>query len=80
MQVGGRHTALLEHISAVEQHPSLGKDIDFKLARSSGPLNDTAVRESGFNGLQVSLCKVSLTRCCAQGRTETCIEVDIHML
>ena len=58
LQVGGDHAALEDHIRAVDSHPLLGGDIDFKLARSSGPLNQDAIRESNFDRLRVVTCKV----------------------
>ena len=50
--------ALHEHIAAVQQHPLLGTDIDFKLAVSPGPRSAQATAETGFSTLTVSLCKV----------------------
>ena len=58
IQVGGAHDGLLQHIQAVQRHPLLGHDIDFKLSRSQGPLNEQSTKESGFAALQVTLCKV----------------------
>ena len=50
--------ALHEHIAAVQQHPLLGADIDFKLAVSPGPRSAAATAETGFSTLTVALCKV----------------------
>lgn len=56
--MGGKHASLEAHIDAVRSHHVLGRDIDFKLARSCGPLNEDAVRESNFDRLRVVICKV----------------------
>lgn len=56
-QVGGKHAALLEHIRHMQNHSCFGSDIDFKLARSSGALNALCTQETGFDSLQISLCK-----------------------
>lgn len=62
--MGGSHNALLEHIDAVKGHPAFGTGIDFKLARSTGPLNAASKRETGFDGLQVAMCKVGMSWHC----------------
>ena len=58
-QVGGNMPSLDRHIEAVKAHPLLqGCDIDFKLAASSGPVNDAAQQQTGFTRLAVNLCQV----------------------
>ncbi len=59
VQVGGNKTQLDKHISAIDSHPLFSNKIDFKLAVSDGPSCDTAVRESHFDGLCVTLCQVN---------------------
>jgi len=59
VQVGGDHQDLLAHIQAVQLCPSFGNDIDFKLARSAGAESPLATRESHFDSLQITICKVS---------------------
>lgn len=58
LQVGGTHKSLEEHIEAVKENHLLGADIDFKLAKSLGPESELAIRESHFDSLQVTVCKV----------------------
>lgn len=58
IQVGGSMAALRAHVEAVQQHPMLGSDIDFKLAISEGPSSAQAARETNFQSLAVSLCQV----------------------
>lgn len=60
VQVGGNHKALLAHIQDVMLCPAFGSDIDFKLARSTGPDSAKATAESHFDSLQVSICKVGI--------------------
>lgn len=55
--MGGSHSQLLDHVAAVKDNGLLGADIDFKLARSSGPESKQATKESHFDELQVSICK-----------------------
>ena len=65
MQVGGYHSDLLEHIAAVKGNGLFGPDIDFKLAKSQGPESKLATKESHFDILQVTICKVRLCLCLA---------------
>ena len=60
------------HITAVQQHPLLGADIDFKLAPSPGPRSPEAAAETGFTSLAVTLCKVCLIACLKHALPTSC--------
>lgn len=56
-QVGGRLTALEEHIDALKSNP-LFEGTDFKLASCSEPLSDQVAKECGFTSLSIRIVKV----------------------
>ncbi len=59
MTLGGRLADLESHIAQVRAHPLFTqRDIDFKLAASSGAINAQTSEETGFTQLHVRLCKV----------------------
>ena len=41
----------------MQSHPDFGVDIDFKLAKSQGALNALSTQETGFDSLQITICK-----------------------
>ena len=57
-QLGGSHENLTKHIEAVKDNGLFGAEIDFKLAKSSGPESYLAIKESHFDTLQITICKV----------------------
>lgn len=64
LQVGGKLSALEEHIAAVKLN-SLFEGTDFKLASCHEPSNDRVSMECGFTSLSIRIVKVGLliSRC-----------------
>ncbi|XP_042046123.1 rhodanese-like domain-containing protein 6 isoform X1 [Salvia splendens] len=58
--VGGRLTALEEHIEALKSNP-LFEGTDFKLASCSEPLGDQVTKECGFTSLSIRIVKELVT-------------------
>lgn len=59
LQVGGKLSALEEHIAAVKLN-CLFEGTDFKLASCHDPSNDRVAMECGFTSLSIRIVKVGL--------------------